>query len=354
MKNNVNNLLDLRSMLKSELEEKFKNLDLLAYRADQVYSWVTKGALNFDSMTNISKKEKDFLKKHFYIDNITTEKVLTSKKKDGTKKYLFKLRDGELVESVLMKYKYGYTACISTQVGCKMGCKFCATGKSGFTRNLTAGEMLMQIQKINTDNNIRISRIVLMGMGEPLDNYNNVLKFLKIVSDENSLNISKRNISLSTCGIVDKIRELSKENMPITLSVSLHASNDEIRNKIMPVNKRYNIKDLLSSCKDYVNKTGRRISFEYTLISGLNDSYNCAIELSNRLKGILCYVNLISLNKTFKEFPYNSASNENLYKFKSVLLNKGINATIRRSLGEDIEAACGQLRNRKIFKNSLS
>lgn len=350
MKNNVNNLLDLRSMLKSELEEKFKNLDLLAYRADQVYSWVTKGAVSFDSMTNIPKKEKDFLKKHFYIDNITTEKVLTSKKKDGTKKYLFKLRDGELVESVLMKYKYGYTACISTQVGCKMGCKFCATGKSGFTRNLTAGEMLMQIQKINTDNNIRISRIVLMGMGEPLDNYNNVLKFLKIVSDENSLNISKRNISLSTCGIVDKIRELSKENMPITLSVSLHASNDEIRNKIMPVNRRYNIKELLLSCKDYVNKTGRRISFEYTLISGLNDSYNCAIELSNKLKGLLCYVNLISLNKTFKEFSYNPASNETLYKFKSVLLNKGINATIRRSLGEDIEAACGQLRNRKILK----
>ena len=354
MKNNVNNLLDLRSMQKSELAEKLESLGFLAYRSDQVYSWVTKGALNFDSMTNISKKEKDFLKKHFYIDNITTEKVLTSKKKDGTKKYLFKLRDGELVESVLMKYKYGYTACISTQVGCKMGCKFCATGKSGFTRNLTAGEMLMQIQKINTDNNIRISRIVLMGMGEPLDNYNNVLKFLKIVSDENSLNISKRNISLSTCGIVDKIRELSKENMPITLSVSLHASNDEIRNKIMPVNRRYNIKELLLSCKDYVNKTGRRISFEYTLISGLNDSYNCAIELSNRLKGILCYVNLISLNKTFKEFPYNSASNETLYKFKSILLNKGINATIRRSLGEDIEAACGQLRNRKIFKNSLS
>lgn len=353
MKNNVNNLLDLKSMQKSELEEKLKSLGFLAYRADQVYSWVTKGAVNFDSMTNIPKKEKDFLKKHFYIDSITTEKVLTSKKKDGTKKYLFKLSDGEFVESVLMKYKYGYTACISTQVGCKMGCKFCATGKSGFTRNLTAGEMLMQIQKINTDNNIRISRIVLMGMGEPLDNYNNVLKFLKIVSDENSLNISKRNISLSTCGIVDKIRELSNENMPITLSVSLHASNDEIRNKIMPVNRRYSIKDLLSSCKEYVNKTGRRISFEYTLISGLNDSYNCAIELSNRLKGILCYVNLISLNKTF-EFPYNSASNENLYKFKSVLLNKGINATIRRSLGEDIEAACGQLRNRKIFKNYLS
>jgi len=353
LKNNVNNLLDLKSMQKSELEEKLKSLGFLAYRADQVYSWVTKGAVNFDSMTNIPKKEKDFLKKHFYIDSITTEKVLTSKKKDGTKKYLFKLSDGEFVESVLMKYKYGYTACISTQVGCKMGCKFCATGKSGFTRNLTAGEMLMQIQKINTDNNIRISRIVLMGMGEPLDNYNNVLKFLKIVSDENSLNISKRNISLSTCGIVDKIRELSNENMPITLSVSLHASNDEIRNKIMPVNRRYSIKDLLSSCKEYVNKTGRRISFEYTLISGLNDSYNCAIELSNRLKGILCYVNLISLNKTF-EFPYNSASNENLYKFKSVLLNKGINATIRRSLGEDIEAACGQLRNRKIFKNYLS
>ena len=353
MKNNLNNLLDLKSMQKSELEEKLKSLGFLAYRADQVYSWVTKGAVNFDSMTNIPKKEKDFLKKHFYIDSITTEKVLTSKKKDGTKKYLFKLSDGEFVESVLMKYKYGYTACISTQVGCKMGCKFCATGKSGFTRNLTAGEMLMQIQKMNTDNNIRISRIVLMGMGEPLDNYNNVLKFLKIVSDENSLNISKRNISLSTCGIVDKIRELSNENMPITLSVSLHASNDEIRNKIMPVNRRYSIKDLLSSCKEYVNKTGRRISFEYTLISGLNDSYNCAIELSNRLKGILCYVNLISLNKTF-EFPYNSASNENLYKFKSVLLNKGINATIRRSLGEDIEAACGQLRNRKIFKNSLS
>lgn len=334
-------------MLKHEVEYELKKLDFLPYRAGQVCRWLASGVNAFDFMTNIPQKEREILGKYFYIDDISIEKVLSSKKKDGTRKYLFKLRDGQFVESVLMKYKYGYTACISTQVGCKMGCKFCATGKSGFVRNLTAGEMLLQVEKINKDNNVRISHVVLMGMGEPLDNYSNVLKFLKLVSSKDNLNISKRNISLSTCGVVNKIKDLSFEKMPITLSVSLHASNDEVRNKIMPINKKYNMDDLLLACKQYIKKTGRRVSFEYTLISGINDSYDCALELSKKLKGMLCHINLINLNKA--TLFYHPVSSNVLHKFKSVLLNKGINVTIRRSLGEDIEASCGQLRNRKIL-----
>ena len=343
----VDNLLDIKSMLRDEMEYELKKLSLLPYRAGQICRWLISGAKDFNIMTNIPKKDREILEKYFYIDDITIERVLSSKKRDGTKKYLFRLRDGQFVESVLMQYKYGYTTCISTQVGCKMGCRFCATGQSGFVRNLTAGEMLMQIEKMNKDNNIRISHVVLMGMGEPLDNYFNVIKFLKLVSSEYNLNISKRNISLSTCGVVNKIKDLSLENMPITLSVSLHASNDKIRNKIMPINKKYNMDDLLLACKQYIKKTGRRVSFEYTLISGINDSHNCALELSNKLKGMLCHVNLINLNKA--TLFYSPVSSNVLHKFKSVLLNRGINVTIRRSLGEDIEASCGQLRNRKIL-----
>lgn len=337
-------------MLKTELEEKLTTLGLLKYRASQVYEWVMKiGAQSFDDMTNIPKRERAILSHNFFISSLETERVLKSKDAtDETKKYLFKLADGEYVESVLMKYKYGYSACVSTQVGCKMGCRFCATGLGGYVRNLSSGEILSQIQKISKESSVQISHIVLMGMGEPLDNYDKVINFLKIVSSKESLNISRRNISVSTCGIANKITKLANENFPLTLSVSLHASNNKIRNKIMPVNKRFNIESLLKACKYYSDKTGRRISFQYTLINGLNDSPECAAELSHKLKGVLCHVNLIKLNEVSgAKQAYRSSNDCSIYRFKAILLKMGISSTIRRSLGKSINAACGQLRNRK-------
>lgn len=344
------NLLDIKSMLKNELEEKIQKLGFLKYRADQIYEWVMqKDASSFDDMTNIPKKERSILSQNFCINNLKTENVLNSKDaNDETKKYLFKLSDGEFVESVLMKYKYGYSVCVSTQVGCKMGCKFCATGLGGFVRNLSAGEILSQIQKINKESKIRISHVVLMGMGEPLENYDNVIKFLRIASSKYSLNISARNISLSTCGIADKISLLATENFGVTLSVSLHASNNKIRDKIMPINRRFNIESLLKSCRYYISKTKRRISFQYTLVNGLNDSPECAIELSHKLKGMLCHVNLIKLNEVNKTSKFKSSVDSSIYRFRDTLIKMGIPATIRRSLGKSINAACGQLRNRKI------
>ena len=262
-------------------------------------------------------------------------------------KYLFKLHDGEFVESVLMKYKYGYTVCVSSQVGCRMGCKFCASTLSGVVRNLNASEILSQIYAIQRDNDIRVSHIVMMGMGEPLDNYDNVIKFLHLISDENGLNISMRHISLSTCGVVTGIYKLMEENFPLTLSISLHAPTDEIRTAMMPVNKKWNIAQLISACKDYTQKTSRRISFEYALVSGVNDSVDCAKKLGSLLKGMLCHINLIPVNEV-KETGCKESSPADVKRFAATLEKMGFAVTVRRKLGSDIDAACGQLRRNTI------
>ena len=333
---------DIKSMYEHELKEKFAEMGEPAYRALQVYKWLHSGVKSFDEMTNISKKLRESLMERYYISNAAIEKKLISSY-DDTKKYLFSFADGETVESVLMKYHHGYTSCISTQVGCKMGCTFCATGQGGFSRNLTASEMISQIQAEQADNDIRISNIVLMGMGEPLDNFDNVIRFLKLVSSENGMNIGMRHISVSTCGIVPRIYELADMKLQLTLSVSLHAPNDRIRSRTMPVNRKYNISELLKACKYYSDTTGRRISFEYAMIDGVNDSEACAKELAQRLKGILSHVNLIPVN-TVSGTGYEKSKKESIRKFIAVLEKSGITATVRRTLGSDINASCGQLR----------
>ena len=334
---------DIKSLTLSELKEDMLTLGEKSFKATQIYSWLHKhSAEDFDEMTNISKQLRDTLKKNYDIYNCSIEKKLVSVY-DDTVKYLFRLNDGELIESVVMKYKYGYTICVSSQVGCKMGCKFCASGIAGFVRNLTTGEILSQVYKAQKDLGIRISHIVMMGVGEPLDNYDNVIRFLSMISDENGLNIGMRNISLSTCGVVSGIYKLMEEKLQLTLSISLHAPNDGIRSNTMPVNDRWNIDELLAACKDYIKATNRRISFEYAMISGVNDSDECAKELGSRLKGMLCHVNLIPVNSV-KERSYRKSSKERMESFIKILEKYGINATVRRTLGSDINASCGQLR----------
>lgn len=296
-------------------------------------------------MLNIPAALRKKLDEKCFIANVEIAKKLVSAI-DGTVKYLYRLYDGEYIESVLMKYEHGYTVCVSTQVGCRMGCKFCASGLNGLTRNLLASEILAQIIMAGKDNGIRVSNVVMMGMGEPLDNFENSKRFLNLVSDKNGLGIGLRHISLSTSGVVSGIEELSKLNLPITLSVSLHAPSDEIRNTIMPVNKKWNIKELLDACKCYQKITTRRISFEYALIEGVNDSKECADMLAERLKGIMCHVNLIPANPV-KENSFKKPDINNIKRFQSFLAAKGVNATIRRTLGADINASCGQLRKKE-------
>lgn len=296
-------------------------------------------------MLNIPAALRKKLDEKCFIANVEIAKKLVSAI-DGTVKYLYRLYDGEYIESVLMKYEHGYTVCVSTQVGCRMGCKFCASGLNGLTRNLLASEILAQIIMAGKDNGIRVSNVVMMGMGEPLDNFENSKRFLNLVSDKNGLGIGLRHISLSTSGVVSGIEELSKLNLPITLSVSLHAPSDEIRNTIMPVNKKWNIRELLDACKRYQKITTRRISFEYALIEGVNDSKECADMLAERLKGIMCHVNLIPANPV-KENSFKKPDINNIKRFQSFLAAKGVNATIRRTLGADINASCGQLRKKE-------
>lgn len=342
-------MIDIKSLTFDQLSEEMLSFKLPKFRAKQIYKWLQKeGVASFDEMTDLPKALREQLAETFQIYHCEVEQKHCSEI-DDTVKYVFKLHDDELIESVVMKYKYGYSICVSSQVGCKMGCRFCASTLGGFKRNLTASEILSQIHKAQLDLNVRISHIVLMGMGEPLDNFNNVIKFIELANDENGLFISMRNISLSTCGVVPKIYELMEKKFPITLSVSLHAPNDAIRSSTMPVNDVWNIDKLLKACKDYIDLTGRRISFEYTLIDGVNDSEQCANELAKRLKGMLCHVNLIPVNNV-KENNYNKSSNKNITNFAFFLKKKGINATIRRTLGSDINASCGQLRQRAIQK----
>lgn len=330
-----------------EIVSDFLDISEKKYRAKQVYEWIVKGASSFDEMTNLSKPFREKLSSIYEIPKVVIETKRISS--DGTIKYLFKMPFGGYIESVIMKYKHGNTICISTQVGCKMGCAFCKTGELGFKRNLLPSEMIGQIWEAEKDLNAKISNIVLMGMGEPLDNYENVVKFLKMISSEGHLNIGMRHISLSTCGIVDKIYKLAEENMQLTLSISLHASGDETRKKIMKIANRWSISELIEACKYYIKKTGRRISFEYIMIDGVNDRPADAERLIKLLKGVLCHVNLIPLNGENNANLKRSSKNC-IYRFKNALEAGNISATIRRTLGEDIEGACGQLRAMHIPK----
>lgn len=342
----MNNLTDIKSMTLDELTEFVTENGFPKFRAKQIYDWLYKNVTDFDNMRNIPADLKAFLKSSCYISVANIEKKLVSRY-DKTVKYLFSFNDGECVESVVMSYKHGYSICISTQVGCKMGCTFCATGKSGFSRSLVPSEMLGQIEAAQRDLNIRISNIVLMGMGEPLDNFDNVVKFLRLVSSDNGLNIGMRHITLSTCGIVPKIYELAKLHLGITLSVSLHAPNDEIRQRTMPIARKYSIEELLKACSDYFKTTGRRVTFEYSMISGVNDSDENARELAKRLEGTQSHVNLIPVN-TVEGTGYLKSNIKRQQAFIKILAAKNIGATVRRTLGSDINASCGQLKRKHI------
>ena len=319
-----------------------------AFRSKQVFSWIYKEVWNFDDMKNIPKSLKEKLANNFYIGIPKVFKEFTSEI-DGTKKLLLEFNDGNLIESVIMKYKHGNSICVSTQVGCRMGCKFCASTIDGRVRNLTSGEILSEIlvaQKIIND---RISNVVLMGSGEPFDNFDNVIKFFELVNADYGLNIGQRHITVSTCGIVPKIYELADKMYSITLAISLHAFNDEKRREIMPIANKYSIKEILEACKYYIEKTKRRVTFEYSLVQGVNDSEEDAKHLGNLLKGLLCHVNLIPVNEV-KENSYKRSSKQTIERFEHVLKNSGVEVTVRREMGSDINAACGQLRRSYIEK----
>ena len=337
----------LKSMTVSELQQLLGELGQPKYRAGQIFRWLHLGVTDFDQMSDIGKPLRQALAERTFI---TVPQILVKQesKLDGTIKYLFGLPDGNSIESVLMQYEHGTSICLSTQAGCKMGCVFCASFEKGRTRNLTPAEILDQVIFAQKESGRRISNIVLMGTGEPLDNFDNVMRFLELVSCEGGLNIGMRHISLSTCGLVPKIKELEQRDMQLTLSISLHAPNDAIRDKLMPVNKAYPLKQLIPACRQYFKATGRRISFEYAMIRDVNDTDECARELTNLLKGFMCHVNLIPLNHV-EGSPLIPSTKERVRKFQQTLLNNHINATVRRTLGGDIDASCGQLR-RKIQK----
>lgn len=336
---------DLRSMSFPELEQELSEMGLPGFRAKQVFSWIhEKQATGFQEMTNLSKDLRKSLEEKYELRNCKTVRRLESEI-DGTVKYLYELYDGEIIESVLMKYRYGYSVCVSTQVGCNMKCSFCASTIDGCVRNLSAGEILDQVYAAMRDTGERISNIVLMGMGEPFMNYENVIRFLELVTDERGVGIGARHITISTCGVVPKIYSLMERNPQYTLSISLHAPNNEIRTRIMPVNRKWDIDELLEACREYTEITSRRISFEYAMIQGVNDKDECAYELADRLKGMLCHVNLIPANEV-RENAYERSSQERLRAFAECLESRGIATTVRRTLGPDIDASCGQLRRK--------
>lgn len=342
---------DLRSMNILELQNIITELGEAKYRAGQIFEWMHKKQVDdFSEMKNIPTKLKDMLSDENMVFTVRKERMQESKE-DGTRKYLFELHDGEYVESVFMRYSHGNSVCVSSQVGCRMGCSFCASTLDGLVRNLTAGEILGQIYSIMKDTGERISNVVIMGSGEPFDNYENVLKFMRLLNDEKGLNISGRNITVSTCGLVDKIRQFADEEMTATLAISLHASNDDKRKEIMPIANRYTIAEIIDACRYFFDKTGRRLTFEYSLIAGVNDSEKEAKELSDLLHGLNCHVNLIPVNPV-KESGYKSPSKEAANAFKNKLEKNHINVTIRREMGRDIDGACGQLRRRVISKNN--
>ena len=329
-----------------ELKEELKEIGEKPFRAEQIFKWLYEARVsNFDDMTNLSLELREKLKQVYEIKEFKILKKQVAS--DGTKKYLFDVLDGNAIETVLMEYHHGFSICVSSQIGCKMGCKFCASTGIPFARNLTAGEIIEQIMAVERDAGVRISNIVFMGIGEPLDNYDNVVKAIRIINHPKGLNIGARHISISTSGLVPKIYQLAEENIQCTLSISLHATTDEQRSKMMPVNNRYNIEELLQACKDYIEKTHRRISFEYALAKENNDNLEDAKRLVKLLKGMLCHVNLIPINK-IENGAYTKSSNENIMKFRDYLNDHGIVATIRRELGSDIDAACGQLRRKNL------
>ena len=329
-----------------ELKEVMKNIQEKPFRAEQIFKWIyCENVTSFDDMTNLSLELREKLKANF---ELCIYKIIKKQESsDGTKKYLFELPDKNLIETVLMEYKHGKTLCVSSQIGCKMGCKFCASTGIPFERNLSAGEIVEQVLAVQRDQNIRISNIVFMGIGEPFDNYDNVISAIGILNNQKGLSIGARHISISTSGLVPRIYDLADENIQCTLSISLHSTNNEKRSKLMPINKKYNIQELIKACKYYIEKTNRRVSFEYALAKDNNDHLQDAKELVELLKGMLCHVNLIPINKIENE-PFQKSSIENIMKFRDYLNAHGIVATIRRELGSDIEAACGQLRRKNI------
>lgn len=336
---------DIKSLNFKELQEYMLSIGEKKFRAKQVYEWLhQKQVQSFVEMTNLSKGLQKKLEEQAGLTVLEPVEVQVSKL-DGTRKYLFRLEDGNVIESVLMKYKHGNSVCISSQVGCRMGCRFCASTLDGLVRGLTPGEMLEQIYRIGQDIGERISNVVVMGTGEPLDNYENLIKFIEMLTDENGLHISQRNLTVSTCGIVPKMRELADRKLQITLALSLHASNQEKRKELMPVANKYEISEVLDACRYYFEQTGRRITFEYSLVGGVNDTEEDAKELSGLIRGMNCHVNLIPVNPV-KERDYVQSNQQVILNFKNKLEKNGINVTIRREMGRDIDGACGQLRKR--------
>ncbi len=336
---------DIKSLNLKELTAFVEDLGEKGFRAKQIYQWLhVKQVTSFEEMTNISKAFIEKLKENAVLVTLQKEDLQESKI-DGTRKYLFCLEDGNVIESVLMRYKHGNSVCISSQVGCRMGCRFCASTLDGLVRNLTPSEMLDQIYQIGKDIGERISNVVVMGTGEPMDNYNNLLKFIELLTDENGLNISQRNLTVSTCGIVPKMRELAEADLQITLALSLHASTQAKRLELMPVANKYDIHEVVDACKYYFEKTGRRVTFEYSLVGGVNDRDEDAKQLCSLIKGMNCHVNLIPVNP-IKERDFVQPDNAVTMAFKNKLEKYGINATIRREMGRDIDGACGQLRKR--------
>ena len=329
-----------------ELKQEIENIGEKKFRAEQIFKWLYQEKVkSFDEMTNLSLNLREKLKENYTICNFEILKKQESK--DGTIKYLFDVLDGNAIETVLMSYHHGYSICVSSQIGCKMGCKFCASTGINFIRNLSSGEIVEQILAVEQDTGVRISNVVFMGIGEPLDNYDNVINAIHIINNQKGLSIGARHISISTSGLVPKIYKLAKENIPCTLSISLHATTNEKRSKMMPVNNSYPIEELIEACKYYLEKTNRRISFEYALAKDNNDNIEDAKGLIKLLKGMLCHVNLIPINK-IENGKFTKSSNENIIKFRDYLNEHGIVATIRRELGSDIEAACGQLRRKNL------
>ncbi len=329
-----------------ELKDELEQLGEKKYRAEQIFKWIYVDKVKeFDEMTNLSIELREKLKKEYTMCNFNILRKQESS--DGTKKYLFDVLDGNAIETVLMQYHHGKTICVSSQIGCKMGCKFCASTGIKFVRSLTAGEIVEQILAVEQDIGDKISNVVFMGIGEPFDNYDNVMKAIKIINNQKGLNIGARHISISTSGLVPMIYKFADEELQCTLSISLHATNDVKRSAMMPINNRYNINELMEACRYYINKTNKRISFEYALAKDNNDNLDDAKELVKLLKGMLCHVNLIPINK-IENGAYVKSSNENIIKFRDYLNEKGIVATIRRELGSDIDAACGQLRRKNL------
>lgn len=339
--------IDIKSLNYDELADYIVSIGEKKFRAAQLYSWMhEKLACSYDEMTNISDKLKKVLKENTLYTCLEPVRVQESQI-DGTKKYLFRLYDGNLIESVFMRYHHGNSVCISSQVGCKMGCRFCASTLNGCVRNLEPSEMLDQIYRIQSLTGKRVSNVVIMGSGEPMDNYDNVVKFLGLINSDKGLNISQRNITVSTCGLVPRIKQLAELKLQITLAISLHAPNDELRKTMMPIAYTYSIEQIMDACRYYLLQTARRISFEYSLVKGVNDSPECAKQLIKLVHGMNCHINLIPVNP-IKERDYEQSEKNSIHNFKEILEKAGVNVTIRREMGRDIDGACGQLRQNHI------